>query len=76
MRLRNCLDMSGDERSRKLGLTKQIQDAVAGVVLLGVRDELAWQLYFDGKDVDEIGARLYSMEKSVIKADTLQNFTG
>ena len=55
MRLRNSLDNSGDEGPLKLGLTKEIEDVLAGVVLLDIKDDLAWETYFDSKDVDEIG---------------------
>lgn len=40
-------------------LTKEIQEMVAGVVLLNIPDELAWSMFLDSKDVDEIGLFLH-----------------
>lgn len=54
-RFQCALPLSGDAGKRKLGIGKEVQELVDGVILLKIPNELAWCLYIEGRNTDTIG---------------------
>lgn len=40
----------------KVGLGKELDELVSGVVIIGVPDEPSWSIFLEGKDTDTIGS--------------------
>lgn len=50
-----ALPTTDDKAGLKSKLAAEVKDLVDGIVLLKIGDELAWNMYIDGKDTDTIG---------------------
>ncbi|OCH91806.1 TPR-like protein [Obba rivulosa] len=59
----HVLSTSGDEATRKAEIAAELEELINGMVLLGIRDELAWSIYIEHKDVAEIKQYGYDILK-------------
>ena len=57
-RLLLALPASAEFLEQKTSLIQEVDDMVNGMVLLGVRNELAWTIFIEGKDAETIGKTL------------------
>lgn len=51
------LPISGDLAAQKQQLASEVEELVNGMVLLEVRNEVAWNMFIEIKDLDNIGMR-------------------
>lgn len=54
-RLLFALPSSAEYMDQKKSLTDEVQEMVNGIVLLGISNELAWNLFIEGKNAETIG---------------------
>ncbi|KAJ4000018.1 TPR-like protein [Lentinula boryana] len=70
------LPASGDMMTMKEEVIKEIEDLISGMVLLHIPDELAWMLFLDKKDVENIDGYDYALLQEFIALFPSHPLTG